>query len=520
LHPQGKQTSRAMGAFAPSEIGFGLLVCCLGALAALGSACKNNSPARVVDSTLTIGLGYGGTSKAPALQTFLDSLYTEPLISIGWNGRPQPRLADSWKWSDGGRTLLLHLAKGVVFQDGTPLTAPIVAAGLRQRIGQGGFGRVESVAADGEDKVIFRLREPDSFLLAELSTGNIKKGTDQSVGTGPFVLTSRGPEVVLEAFPKYHLGQPSIRKIVVRTYNTPRASWAAMMRGEIEFLHEVNRDAVGFLEAGSQIQIFSFPRPYYIPIVFNITHPILGRREVRRAINEAIDRSEIVAKALHGRGQPADGPIWPYHWAYNSANRTYSYNPEAARIRLDAAGLPLLEARRGEMPRRFRFRCLFWAEDADFERIALVVQKQLSKIGIDVEMIPMTLADIGKRHAAGNFEAIIVQMTSSRSLDWVYWFWRSVPAGLPAYGRSGYTAADSVLDRLRSAQSEEETRLAVADLQRILYEDPPAAFLVRAETARAVDRSFRIPNEEKGRDILGTLWQWTPSPAAELQTRR
>jgi ABC-type transport system substrate-binding protein len=293
-----------------------------------------------------------------------------------------------------------------------------------------------------------------------------------------------------------------------------------MMRGEINFLYEVNRDAVGFLEAGSRIQIFSFPRPYYIPIVFNINHPVLGRREVRRAINEAIDRSEIVSKALHGRGQPADGPIWPHHWAYNSASRNYTYDPASARARLDAAGFALTAAAKGEMPKRFHFRCLFWAEDADFERIALVVQKQLFQVGIDVEMVPSTLDEIGERHKTGNFDAILVQMTSSRSLAWVYWFWRSAPAGTVAFGRSGYTAADSVLDRLRASESDEETREAVAELQRILYDDPPAAFLVRPETARALDGSFTMPTEASGRDILGSLWQWKPSGAIGAQASR
>ncbi len=125
-----------------------------------------------------------------------------------------------------------------------------------------------------------------------------------------------------------------------------------------------------------------------MPIIFNVNHPVLGRREVRQAINEAIDRGAIVRTALNGRGQPADGPVWPNHWAYNSGSRSYTYNPDAARVRLDGAGFKVQDPGNGEMPRRFKFRCLFWREDAQFERIALVVQKQLFEIGIDVDMVP------------------------------------------------------------------------------------------------------------------------------------
>ena len=490
-------------------------------LAAVAVSCSRApAPRRPTDPALTVGFGFGGTALASALTSFVDSLYAEPLLSMGWNGRPQPRLATNWGWDDDGLTLRLQLRQDVVFHDGTKLSAPTVAAELQRRLGAGSFQRVKRIAADGEDSIVFELSEPDSFLLGELSTTTVKIGEGQTIGTGPFVLRSRKPQVALEAFPKYYLGRPAIPQVTVRTYETQRAAWAAAMRGDVEFLYEVNRDAIGFVEAGSRIQTFSFPRPYYIPIVFNLNHPILRRREVRQAINEAIDRSAIVQIALHGRGQPADGPIWPYHWAYNPAARTYSYNPETARLRLESAKLPIVPSARGGMARRFAFRCLFWGEDAQFERIALVVQKQLFEVGIDVEMVPVPLSDLQTRLGEGNFDAILIQMTSSRSLEWTYWFWRSVRPDAQAIARSGYTAADATLDRMRHAQSDHETRMAVADLQRILYEDPPAAFLVRLESARAVVNSFIVPVDEPGRDILATLRQWKPRELAATSSSR
>lgn len=520
MKSQGNQTGRQTGRSAPVRVGVCILTGCLAATPALGLSCaRHTTTPSSSDSILTVGFGFGGTALAGALDNFVDQLYSEPLLAIGLNGRPEPRLAVEWQWSDGGRTLRIKLRHGVVFHDGSPLTAGAVAADLRRYLEQPGYGRVASISADGDEYVVVQLREPDAFLLGELSKVTIKTGTNLAIGTGPFVVRSRKPEVVLDSFPKYHLGEPPIRQVAVRTYETPRAAWAAMMRGDVELLYEVNRDAMDFVEAESRIQTFSFPRPYYIPIVFNMKHATLGRREVRQAINEAIDRPEIVRSALHDRGKPADGPIWPYHWAY-AATRAYTYNPDAARLRLDAAGLPLKSPGDGQMPRRFRFQCLFWAEDAQYERIALVVQKQLFEIGIDVEMVPMTIREIRERLGSGAFDAILVQMISGRSLDWVYWFWRSVGSNAPAISRSGYTAADAALDRLRAAQSDEETRMAVADLQHVLYEDPPAAFLVRPETARAVDRSFVVPPEAKGRDILGTLWQWRPRALTEARARR
>jgi hypothetical protein len=72
---------------------------------------------------------------------------------------------------------------------------------------------------------------------------------------------------------------------------------------------------------------------------------------------------------------------------------------------------------------------------------------------------------------------------------------------------SGYHSADSVLDRLRVAPNEEETRAAVAELLRIMHDDPPAAFLAWQKASRAVSARFDV-SAEPDRDILTKVWAW------------
>ena len=62
-------------------------------------------------------------------------------------------------------------------------------------------------------------------------------------------------------------------------------------------------------------------------MVFNMRHPVLARREVRQALNEAINRKQIIEAGMRNRGQAASGPVWPNHWALSTAQRTYDYNP-------------------------------------------------------------------------------------------------------------------------------------------------------------------------------------------------
>jgi ABC-type transport system substrate-binding protein len=170
----------------------------------------------------------------------------------------------------------------------------------------------------------------------------------------------------------------------------------------------------------------------------------------------------------------------------------------------------------GQMPSRFAFDCLLWAVDARFERLAIVVQKQLYDIGVDMRIVPIqTNREWGTRMVSGNFDAFLAQQSSGRSLAWVYRFWHTPGVGTPGLLTTGYRSADAVLDRMRAAMTDRETREAVDDLQKILYDDPPAVFLVWGQTTRALRGDIRVPKETVP-DVMGTLWRWqrgAPSPA-------
>ena len=202
-------------------------------------------------------------------------------------------------------------------------------------------------------------------------------------------------------------------------------------------VQQVNRDAVEFLEGASHVEMFSTIRPYYIPLVFNVRHPILKRVEVRRALAEAIDREDIVREAMRGHGRVADDPVWPFHWAYNAAARKYTYNPNAARLRLDGAGLPVRPSTNGRMASRFSLRCVFW-NDPQFERIALLLQRQLADVGIDLVLEESDEKKLVDRIGRGDFDTYLFIMASGKSFDWTYRFWHS-PSGGVAYQDSGYT---------------------------------------------------------------------------------
>lgn len=499
------QAGRSAGALA-------LLLIALGVAGSCSS--KEKPPAGGDAPVLRIGFGIGNSLKTLGVSSLTYLFYAEPLLNREVDGRLTPRLATAWQWERNGASLRLELTRGVVLHDGTAMTAELVAGQLQRLVPRAGapvawgFNYVTSVTAPTTGTVLIELSQPDMFLLTALSDLRILHPTLPDVGTGPFRLVARTPRVETTRFDRYHGGQPSLAGVRIITYETHRSAWAALMRGEVDVVQEVSRESVEFMENSSSIRNYSTLQPFYVPLVFSVTHPILRKVAVRRALVQAVDPSEIVARAMRGQGRVADGPIWPLHWAYEPAAVKQEFNPDGSRAALDQAGYPQPEpVRAGELRARFSLRCLVNKEDPQDERVALMVQRQLFDVGVhlEIELVPMD--DLIARIAAGDFETYMVRANASRTLERTYRFWRSTGPMNTATQNSGYTGADALLDQLRRSTSDEEVRAAVGALALRFREDAPAAFIAWLEITRAVDARFDV-GEKPGEDPFASIWRW------------
>lgn len=491
---------------------FYLFACALAAC----SACSPPPAAHTEPVTLNIGVALPKTPEASAgFNAFVNNLLSESLVGIGWDGRPYGRVASEWAWSENGLSLDLKIRSKMTFHDGKPADAVFVRDTLRNIFSNPrnqsfsvSYKSVTNVETADDGVVRISLSRPEALMIVDLSNSTISDSSNDDNGLGPYRLVARTPQVKLAAFDNYYRGRPVIDAVQVMEFEEQRSSWAALMRGQIDAVHEITPAAADFVQAERGVRAFSFTRPYYYQLLFNVNHPALKNPLVRQALSYAVDRQAIIDLALNKQGTTADGPIWPFHWAYATAEKTYSRNIEAATLRLDAAGMRIRPTPgSGRMPSRLRFKCLTVAKNSTFEKIAMVLQKQLYEIGVDMEIEAVSVQELGRRIGTGDFDAILAERTSGRSLAWTYLTFHS-SKGL------GYSAADKVLDRLRTVSADADVRSAVSDLQQIFHDDPPAIFIAWPKVARVVSSKFEVP-DEVGRDVIATLWQWKPSRPSE-----
>jgi peptide/nickel transport system substrate-binding protein len=454
------------------------------------------------------------------------ALSVESLTQLAADGRPVPRLAESWWWTKEGTQLNVNLRRGVQFHDGTPLTAPLAARILTAAISNPSnralftsLNDISRVRAEGDRQVVFDLAQPSALLPDDLELP-LAYGSPQ-VGTGPYRITkSDESQLVLERFTKYYLGVPQIPRVVIRSFDTVRTAWTSLLRGDVDMVTNVPQDAVEFI-SNDDVRVVSFERRYQYLVAFNSRKPPLNSPIVRRALNMAIDREALVAKVFKGHAQASTGPLWPKNWAYNKSIASYRFDPGLAVSLLQSAGLNA-DTRSARPDIRFRFTCLIAENFNVDERVALEVQKQLYDVGVDMRFEVVPIKQFDTRVRQGQFEAILIAMISGPSVGRSYFFWRSArhTMGLNVFGYEN-AEAERLFDVLRTSSNEVAVQSAFTRLQQVLLDDPPALFLAWDDRSRAFRRQFDIAQDiDRPVDPVYTIWRWRPVVGPQVAVAR
>lgn len=317
------------------------------------------------------------------------------LVDVSPENTIIPRLATAWDIRDDGLTYVFQLAPGVLFHDGTPLTAQdVVWTFNRLRDPQAGFptrdlySNIASIEASGELEVTFRLVNANPFFLFDLSDNHaliLKAGTQDAAtnfnGTGPFRVASYSPEdrIVLEANENYFIpGQPSLEEVEIIFFSDPTAQVEALRGGQVDLVMRLSTDLFFSLQDEPGLETLQVPTNQFDVVRLRMDREPGKDPRVIQALKLATDRERVFQLVLQGSGEIGrDSPIGPmYSQYYTEEYPLPARDVEAARDLLRQAGFSNGLDLQLHVP-----------DTGDRPNLAVVLEQQWAEAGVNVKVI-------------------------------------------------------------------------------------------------------------------------------------
>ena len=419
----------------------------------------------------------------------LDQIY-DGLLEINADLQLEPALATSYTVSPDGLTYTFALREGVTFHNGRPFVAADVVYSYERIVAvetgspqASRFAQVTSVEAPDDATVVFTIAQPFAPFLANLPNLRIvarevveANGDLQqvAVGTGPFMLEEIVPDTytLLVANPDYYRpGEPGVAELKYNVVPEASTRAAGLRTGAYHLIPDVDPATAQTLGNVPGVTLLGVQELSYSLIGMNTSRPPFDDPLVRRALNLAIDRDELVEAVYFGSAVPG-GPLSPglTDWALPvSEFSCYQSDPAAARALLAQAGYP----------DGVSFDILTLGSLRVVVDAAQVVQAQLAEAGFDATVNVQELGAFVQQWRNSEFDAFA--SLNGGNIDPDGYLDRTFRTGgsTNVYQYSN-PAVDTLLTAGQRAVDPATRRGIYADLQRALACDGPVAHLAYA----------------------------------------
>ncbi|WGS85206.1 ABC transporter substrate-binding protein [Methylomonas sp. UP202] len=461
-----------------------------------------------------------------------ESLITRNPDTLAWEGL----VAKNWTVSEDGLTISFDLRDDVSFSDGQPLTAEDVAFtftfimtdAIQAPRDRAYLEKIQSVKADGKDRVTFVFKEPyfEALSLAggmnimpkhfyepylkEPQKFNESKGL--LLGSGPYRLADpknwtpdQGSVELLRNERYWGDVQPAYNRILWKIIQNDSARLTTYRNGDIDS-YSARPVEYRQLQNDAQIQGKSQSFEYMPPVVgysYIGWNQIRGGKptrfadkRVRQAMTYLTDTGRIIKDVFLGYAESAVSPFGNASKQHAAALQPYQANLDKAKALLKEAGYEdrnkdgVLEDQAGQA---FEFKLTYFQANEDTSRMVLLLKDLYAKAGVKLvpfpQEWPVMLENLDKK----DFDAITLGWTSSIETD-LYQAFHSSQAISKGDNFIGYQnpELDKLIDEARRTVDEAKRMPLWQQAERILYEDQPYTFLMRRKSLLFVDK--RIHN--------------------------
>lgn len=388
-----------------------------------------------------------------------------------------PGLAESWTLAQDARTLELTLRDGLKFSDGHDLTADDVlftfralydartASPIMRDAMLVGGREIEVSTLDARRlRLVFPevVAVPESYLSnlavlprhvleADYNAGKLKESWSVSsepsriVTAGAFTVESSTPgeRVVLKRNPHYWKKDtagtqlPYLDNINIEVISDANATLARLNQNSLDIYDRIRptdyaalRSSTGAVRAHDLGPGLDTDHLWFNlnegmkdghAVVDPIKHDWFADVRFRRAVSHSIDRQSIAQNTLQGLATPLYGFVSPgnHTWFSDDTPRT-GYDLETARATLREAGFqtggttaePELTDAKGN---RVEFTLIVPVESEPRKAEAAVIQEDLARLGIRMQIAPIALSDLtSRRKQSYDYDAILFGASASQ----------------------------------------------------------------------------------------------------------
>jgi len=453
-------------------------------------------------------------------------LALEPASPEAGPGAYTPLLAESWSFSEDGRTLTFRLREAT-WSDGRPISADDVRfTWLAQTseevawVGASTKEHITDVEVLDPRTVIFRFDIDYPYQLADAVDGGIlprhafgeipfEQWTSHdwstiSIASGPFLLESHRPglETVLVRNPSYFAeGYPLADRVVVRYVPDIGNLLTQLRAGEIDYVEGVPPRDASRLAGDTDLTLIPFDYPAYDYLGWNGTRAPFADPELRRALTLAIDRQALVDDLLYGYGKVSNGPLPSSWWGAAREIEPWPYDPEEARRILAAKGYAADGGGRA-----LELELLTNSGNRTREDMLVKIQEQLSRVGVRAEVRPLEMRAMREKVTSGDYDGYLGGWVFSGRVELAVFFRTGSPYNVVGYHSA---EADALFEELDGCATWETMEPLLRQVQERIHEDQPYTFLyemkrIAAHGPRLGGVEIDIPSDSLAR--LERFW--------------
>jgi ABC-type transport system substrate-binding protein len=426
-----------------------------------------------------------------------------------------PRLATAAQFAQDGKSVTFTLRKGIKFHDGTDFNATAAKwnLDLSKKARIAGTEQWTSTEVIDDYTVRINLKQYQNAIFSNMAinssqmsspTAFDKLGVDKihtyPVGTGPFKFVSYTADVGVkyERNDDYWGGKPYLDGVEVVFIADDMARAAALQSGGVDILFNVTSETANSLRSkgynlgnGAQDQIQTM-----FPDSANTDSP-LSNLKVRQAIEYAIDRKAL-SELGNGFWIPLTEMSTPTTVGYISGFEGRQYNLVKAKQLLTEAGFA----------NGFDTKIIYSPTLSAPQDSMVAVQQFLSKIGINVELQPLSGPDKSAVYSNGWKNGLIVGSTYGGPT-----YISAISRNLEPTGKNVYVSTarpsgwDDLLKQVGTASDDATYENLSQKIVMTIYDDTTVIPLWAAPQNIFVQQNYV---QDAGIFKTGSTFSWTP----------